>query len=101
MNNRYLNRGVSSKKEDVHNAIKKIDKGVFPYAFCKLIPDHLTGDPNYLLAMHADGAGTKSSLSYCSPAPLRSPPGVVIPPIAGVVVTPVMYASVAPIPPLT
>ena len=61
---KYLKRGVSSDKEDVHNAIKKIDKGVFPYAFCKLIPDHLSGDPNYLLAMHADGAGTKSSLAY-------------------------------------
>jgi phosphoribosylformylglycinamidine cyclo-ligase len=61
---KYLRRGVSADKEDVHNAIKKIDKGLFPNAFCKLIPDYLTGDSDYCLAMHADGAGTKSSLAY-------------------------------------
>ena len=61
---KYLQRGVSASKEDVHNAIKKIDKGVFPTAFCKLIPDYLSGDKDYLLAMHSDGAGTKSSLAY-------------------------------------
>jgi len=61
---RYLKRGVSADKEDVHNAIKKIDKGLFPKAFCKLIPDYLCGDKDYVLAMHADGAGTKSSLAY-------------------------------------
>ena len=61
---RYLKRGVSADKEDVHNAIKSIDKGLFPKAFCKLIPDYLSGDDNYVLAMHADGAGTKSSLAY-------------------------------------
>ncbi|WP_410879870.1 AIR synthase related protein [Myroides sp. DW712] len=62
--NRYALRGVSAEKEDVHNAIKNIDKGLFPKAFCKIIPDHLTGDENYCLIMHADGAGTKSSLAY-------------------------------------
>jgi phosphoribosylformylglycinamidine cyclo-ligase len=61
---RYNQRGVSASKEDVHNAIKNIDKGIFPNAFCKIIPDYLTGDENYCLAMHADGAGTKSSLAY-------------------------------------
>lgn len=61
---RYLQRGVSSGKEDVHNAIKKVDKGLFPNAFCKVIPDMLTGDPDYCMVMHADGAGTKSSLAY-------------------------------------
>ena len=61
---KYLQRGVSADKEDVHNAIKKIDKGLYPRAFCKLIPDYLTGDSDYCLAMHADGAGTKSSLAY-------------------------------------
>lgn len=61
---RYAQRGVSSSKEDVHNAIKNIDKGLFPKAFCKIVPDHLTGDENYCLIMHADGAGTKSSLAY-------------------------------------
>jgi len=61
---RYNQRGVSASKEDVHNAIKNIDKGLFPQAFCKIIPDHLTGDENYCLVMHADGAGTKSSLAY-------------------------------------
>ncbi|MHC5310461.1 AIR synthase related protein [Myroides sp. LJL116] len=63
-NNRYALRGVSAEKEDVHNAIKNIDKGLFPKAFCKIIPDHLTNDPEYCLIMHADGAGTKSSLAY-------------------------------------
>ncbi|WP_158960816.1 AIR synthase related protein [Myroides fluvii] len=62
--NRYALRGVSAEKEDVHNAIKNIDKGLFPKAFCKIIPDHLTGDEEYCLIMHADGAGTKSSLAY-------------------------------------
>ena len=61
---KYLKRGVSANKEDVHNAIKKIDKGLFEKTFCKIIPDHLTGDKDYALAMHADGAGTKSSLAY-------------------------------------
>ncbi|MEO5643444.1 MAG: AIR synthase related protein [Bacteroidia bacterium] len=61
---KYNQRGVSASKEDVHNAIKDIDKGLFPNAFCKIIPDHLTGDENYCLVMHADGAGTKSSLAY-------------------------------------
>ncbi len=61
---RYNQRGVSASKEDVHNAIKNIDKGLFPQAFCKIIPDHLTGDEEYCLVMHADGAGTKSSLAY-------------------------------------
>lgn len=57
-------RGVSAMKEDVHNAIKNIDKGIFPQAFCKIIPDILGGDPEYCNIMHADGAGTKSSLAY-------------------------------------
>lgn len=61
---RYLQRGVSSGKEDVHQAIKNVDKGLFPRAFCKVIPDMLTGDPDHCLVMHADGAGTKSSLAY-------------------------------------
>lgn len=61
---RYVQRGVSASKEDVHNAIKNIDKGLFPNAFCKIVPDYLTGDENYCLVMHADGAGTKSSLAY-------------------------------------
>jgi phosphoribosylformylglycinamidine cyclo-ligase len=61
---RYMQRGVSADKEDVHNAIKNIDKGLFPKAFCKIIPDHLTGDADYCVIMHADGAGTKSSLAY-------------------------------------
>lgn len=61
---RYAGRGVSAGKEDVHNAIKNVDKGLFPQAFCKIVPDHLTGDENYCLIMHADGAGTKSSLAY-------------------------------------
>ena len=61
---RYAQRGVSASKEDVHNAIKNIDKGLFPKAFCKIVPDYLTGDEDYCLIMHADGAGTKSSLAY-------------------------------------
>ncbi|WP_100616053.1 AIR synthase related protein [Confluentibacter citreus] len=61
---RYAGRGVSASKEDVHNAIKNIDKGLFPKAFCKIVPDYLTNDDNYCLIMHADGAGTKSSLAY-------------------------------------
>ena len=61
---RYNQRGVSAAKEDVHNAIKNIDKGLFPKAFCKIVPDYLTGDEDYCLVMHADGAGTKSSLAY-------------------------------------
>ena len=64
MNNRYMQRGVSAAKEDVHNAIKNIDKGIFPQAFCKIIPDILGGDSAYCNIMHADGAGTKSSLAY-------------------------------------
>lgn len=63
-NNRYALRGVSAQKEDVHNAIKNIDKGLFPKAFCKIVPDYLTNDEDYCLIMHADGAGTKSSLAY-------------------------------------
>ena len=61
---RYNLRGVSAGKEEVHNAIKNVDKGLFPKAFCKIVPDYLTGDPNYCIVMHADGAGTKSSLAY-------------------------------------
>lgn len=61
---RYALRGVSASKEDVHNAIKNIDKGLFPKAFCKIVPDYLTNDDDYCLIMHADGAGTKSSLAY-------------------------------------
>lgn len=61
---RYNQRGVSASKEDVHNAIRNIDKGLFPQAFCKIVPDYLTGDEDYCLVMHADGAGTKSSLAY-------------------------------------
>ena len=64
MNNRYMMRGVSAMKEDVHAAIKNIDKGLYPQAFCKIIPDILGGDPDYCNIMHADGAGTKSSLAY-------------------------------------
>jgi phosphoribosylformylglycinamidine cyclo-ligase len=63
-NERYTLRGVSASKEDVHNAIKNMDKGLFPRAFCKIIPDILGGDPDYCNIMHADGAGTKSSLAY-------------------------------------
>ena len=61
---RYALRGVSASKEDVHNAIKNIDKGLFPKSFCKIVPDYLTNDDDYCLVMHADGAGTKSSLAY-------------------------------------
>lgn len=61
---RYDQRGVSASKEDVHNAIKNIDKGIYPKAFCKIIPDYLANDPHYCNIMHADGAGTKSSLAY-------------------------------------
>lgn len=64
MNERYMQRGVSASKEDVHNAIKNVDKGVFPKAFCKIVPDYLGNDPEYCNVMHADGAGTKSSLAY-------------------------------------
>lgn len=62
--NRYAGRGVSAEKEDVHNAIKNTDKGLFPKAFCKIVPDYLTGSKEHCLIMHADGAGTKSSLAY-------------------------------------
>ena len=61
---RYNLRGVSAGKEDVHNAIKNVDKGLFPQAFCKIVPDHLSNDDDYCVVMHADGAGTKSSLAY-------------------------------------
>ena len=61
---RYSQRGVSATKDDVHKAIASIDKGLFPKAFCKIVPDHLTNDPNSCIVMHADGAGTKSSLAY-------------------------------------
>lgn len=64
MDERYMQRGVSASKEDVHNAIKNIDKGLFPQAFCKIIPDYLSGNDEYCNIMHADGAGTKSSLAY-------------------------------------
>src|SRR3954466_12730053 len=62
--NRYNLRGVSATKEDVHHAISKLDKGLFPKAFCKIVPDYLGNDENYCIVMHADGAGTKSSLAY-------------------------------------
>ena len=61
---RYTQRGVSASKEDVHQAIKNLDKGLFPKAFCKIVPDLLGHDPDYCTVMHADGAGTKSSLAY-------------------------------------
>jgi len=61
---RYQQRGVSAGKEDVHHAIANLDKGLFPQAFCKIVPDYLTQDPSYCVIMHADGAGTKSSLAY-------------------------------------
>lgn len=64
MNSRYAMRGVSSQKEDVHKAISKIDKGLYPKAFCKVVPDYLSNSPNHCIVMHADGAGTKSSLAY-------------------------------------
>ena len=60
---RYDQRGVSATKDDVHKAIKNIDKGLFPKAFCKIVPDYLAQDPNYCTVMHADGAGTKSALA--------------------------------------
>ena len=63
-NDRYAKRGVSSDKEDVHAAIKNIDKGLFPNAFCKIVPDYLADSPDHCIVMHADGAGTKSSLAY-------------------------------------
>ncbi len=63
-NDKYMKRGVSSQKEDVHAAIKNLDKGLFPQAFCKIVPDYLGGDENFCNIMHADGAGTKSSLAY-------------------------------------
>lgn len=64
MSDRYNQRGVSASKEDVHKAISQLDKGLYPKAFCKIVEDHLGGDPNYCTVMHADGAGTKSSLAY-------------------------------------
>jgi hypothetical protein len=64
MSDRYNQRGVSASKEDVHQAIKLLDKGLFPKAFCKIVPDTLAADPDYCTIMHADGAGTKSSLAY-------------------------------------
>jgi len=64
MSNRYSQRGVSAQKEDVHNAIKNINKGLYPKAFCKIIPDFITSSKDHALVMHADGAGTKSSLAY-------------------------------------
>lgn len=64
MSDRYTQRGVSASKEDVHQAIRNLDKGLFPRAFCKVVPDHLGNDPDYCTVMHADGAGTKSSLAY-------------------------------------
>lgn len=64
MNERYMQRGVSASKEDVHNAIKNVDKGLYPTAFCKIVEDFVGGDSNYCNIMHADGAGTKSSLAY-------------------------------------
>ncbi len=64
MSNRYNQRGVSAQKEDVHNAIKNLDKGIFPKAFCKIIPDVITGSEEHAIVMHADGAGTKSALAY-------------------------------------
>ena len=64
MLDRYSQRGVSAQKEDVHKAIKKIDKGLYPKAFCKIIPDYISGSQEHAIVMHADGAGTKSSLAY-------------------------------------
>ena len=64
MKGKYEQRGVSALKEEVHAAVGKLDKGLFPQAFCKIVPDALTGDPDYCLVMHADGAGTKSALAY-------------------------------------
>ena len=62
--NKYADRGVSFDKKDVHDAIKNIDKGLYPKSFCKIIPDIISNDDDYCLVMHADGAGTKSSLAY-------------------------------------
>ena len=79
-NQRYDMRGVSASKEDVHNAIKNVDKGLYPKAFCKIIPDILGGDPQYCNIMHADGAGTKSSLAICiGKRPATSVCGKVLP----------------------
>ena len=64
MSERYSHRGVSAQKEDVHKAIKNLDKGLYPKAFCKIIPDVLTNSDSHAIVMHADGAGTKSSLAY-------------------------------------
>src|SRR4028119_1819982 len=64
MQERYMQRGVSASKEDVHQAIQHLDKGLFPKAFCKIVADFMAGDPDYCNIMHADGAGTKSSLAY-------------------------------------
>src|SRR3954464_4836854 len=64
LSDKYNKRGVSASKEDVHNAIANIDKGLFPQAFCKIVPDHLSGSKDHCIIMHADGAGTKSSLAY-------------------------------------
>src|SRR5580658_7943799 len=63
-NNRYNQRGVSAQKEDVHKAVAGLDKGLYPNAFCKIYPDYLSGDDAFCNIMHADGAGTKSSLAY-------------------------------------
>jgi phosphoribosylformylglycinamidine cyclo-ligase len=64
MKDRYAQRGVSAEKEEVHKAIKNVDKGLFPKAFCKVVPDYITGSEEHCIIMHADGAGTKSSLAY-------------------------------------
>ena len=64
MTDRYAQRGVSSSKEEVHKAIENLDKGIFPNAFCKVVADEIGQDPEYCCVMHADGAGTKSSLAY-------------------------------------
>src|SRR5690606_31271193 len=64
MSSRYEQRGVSASKEDVHKAIEGLDKGLYPQAFCKIVPDLLTGSDEHCIVMHADGAGTKSSLAY-------------------------------------
>ena len=63
-NERYNLRGVSADKEDIHNAIKNVEKGIFPSAFCKIVPDYLSNNNDFCIIMHADGAGTKSSLAY-------------------------------------
>ena len=64
MKDKYAERGVSSDKKDVHNAIKNLDRGLYPNAFCKILPDYFSHDSNYCTIIHADGAGTKSSLAY-------------------------------------